>query len=53
MFISGYANTENVFYCLIKLPIVLKTDFERRDNALEHGIRLFTEIEAPVDDFGF
>ena len=35
-----------------KLPIVLKTDFKRRDNALKRGIRLFSEIEVPVDDFG-
>ena len=32
--------------------MVLKTDFERRDNALQRGIRLVTEIEVPVDDFG-
>ena len=35
-----------------KLPVVLKTDFERRDNALYRGLRLVTEIEVPVDDFG-
>ena len=31
------------------MPVVLKTDFERRDNALQRGIRLITEIEVPVE----
>ena len=34
------------------MRIVLKTDFEIRDNALQRGIRLLSEIDVPVDDFG-
>ena len=31
--------------------MVLKTDFERRSNALLRGVGYFTERHVPVDDF--
>ena len=34
-----------------ELPMVLKTDFERRSNALLRGIGYFTVRHVPVDDF--
>ena len=34
-----------------ELPMVLKTDFERRSDALLRGIGYFTERHVPVDDF--
>ena len=34
-----------------ELPMVLKTDFERRSNALLRGIGHFTVRHVPVDDF--
>ena len=34
-----------------ELPMVLKTDFERRSNALLHGIGYFTVRHVPVDEF--
>ena len=34
-----------------ELPVVLKTDFERRSNALLRGIGYFTVRHVPVDDF--
>ena len=36
-----------------KLPIALKKDFERIDNARQRGVRLFTEIEVLVEILGF
>ena len=34
-----------------ELPVVLKTDFERRKSALERDIGLFALTHVPVNDF--
>ena len=33
------------------LPIVLKTDFVRRNDALSRGVNLYPQRHVPVDDF--